>query len=175
MIDEDQAQQNQIQNQFKAFDLKFNNHNHDGRNGFKVDYPNLLNVNQYGITTKINVVTALVLTLHTVPQVLVPAQGVNSCIIVEGITAKIYYNGTAYTGANNLEFRYTDSSGAKLTDDIANTFINSGNTNYAHVSGRSTYFNPTPNAPIVVLTSIANPAVGNSNIIFIVKYRVISL
>lgn len=126
-------------------------------------------------TSQVTVLSAAVLTLNTTPVTLVPAQGAGTIIIVDAIVAKEVFGTIAYTGANNLEFRYTNGSGAKVSADIAAAFINSASgTNYASVSGVATSLTPVANSPVVVSVPVANPAAGDSNIVFTVTYRVLT-
>lgn len=136
----------------------------------------------YAAVATITLTSAQILALNTTPIKLIPAPntlttagGIASVIIVEGITVKNTFNSIAYTGINNLEFRYTDGSGVKVTADIASTFINSASTAYNHVAGIITSFTPATNAPIVVVVPTANPGAGNGNLTFLIKYRIISI
>lgn len=94
--------------------------------------------------------------------------------IVIGITVRLVYSGTAYTGANALEFRYTNASGTKVTADIAAAWLNSSASAYQYVAGITTAFAPVTNAPIIVSVPTANPGAGNSPVIFTVHYRIVS-
>lgn len=134
----------------------------------------LKNVQRYFYTNEIVLTPNQIKALHTTPITLVASQLTNSFIVVEGISLKNNFNSVAFTGANNLEFRYTDASGIKVTADIANTFINSASTAYAHVAGIITAFTPVTAAPIVVTVPTANPGAGNGSIAIIIKYRVIT-
>lgn len=117
--------------------------------------------------------SAQILALNTTAVTLIPAYLI-STIIVEGITARLNFNTTAYTGANNLEFRYTGAAGAKVTADMANTFLNSSATAYSSVSGVEAVLTPVLNAPIVVVVPTANPATGNSTLDLFIKYRIVT-
>lgn len=157
-------------------------HNHDGINSIPIDPNTLINSSLYFTVREITLSSAKILALNTTPITLIPAIGssatstnLNTVIIVEGITAKIYAGSVAYTGANALEFRYTNASGVKITADIANTFINSASNNYIHVAGIITAFTPVFNSPIVVCVPTANPANGNGKIVLSIKYRIITL
>lgn len=126
-------------------------------------------------TTQVTVPTASVLLLSTTPYTLVPAPGAGKYISIEEIVAKLTFNSVAYTGANALEFRYTDGSGAKVSADIANTFINSASgTSYASVKSVVTALTPVANAAVIVRVPTADPGAGNSAIVFSVKYRVVT-
>lgn len=160
-------------------------HSHDGIGSPQVNPNDLINASLYFAVQQTVLSSTQIKSLHTTPITLVGAQGIgnvtaamiNTVLIVEGITAKIYAGSTAFTGANNLEFRYTDGSGIKVTADMANTFINTtANTiAYDHVAGIVTEFAPVAHAPIVVCVPTANPGTGNGKIIISVKYRTVSL
>ncbi len=157
-------------------------HTHNNTDSLPIDPNDLINASLYFAVRQVTLTSAQILTLHTTPVTLIPALGntssataPNTIIIVEGITAKIYAGANAYTGANNLEFRYTNASGIKVTADIANTFINSASNAYAHVAGIITTFTPVSYSPIIVCVPTADPGAGNGNIVVSVKYRVISL
>lgn len=157
-------------------------HDHDGVGSPQVDPNDLINANYYFAISQTTLSSSQIKALNTTPVTLVPAFGsmststnLNSVIIVEGITAKNYFRGTAYTGANNLEFRYTGASGTKVTADIPNTFINSASSTYNHVAGITSVFTPVINSPVVVVVPVANPATGNGQIIITVKYRIVTI
>lgn len=157
-------------------------HHHDGTDAPNIPITSIENSTLYVAVATITLTSAQIKALNTTPITLIPKignnstnVGINYVYIIEGITARLYYGGTAYTGANNLEFRYTDAAGAKVTADLPNTFINSTANTFAHVAGITTAFTPVYNAPIVVTVPVANPATGNSNITFVIKYRVVSI
>lgn len=135
---------------------------------------NLSDANFYSALRTTTLSTAQILALHSTPITLVPAQGLNTVTIVESIDARLVYKGTAYTGGNNLEFRYTNASGNKVTADMSSTFLDSSASAYDHVAGVTTELTPVANSPIVVCVPAANPAAGTSPITFVVKYRIIS-
>ena len=114
-----------------------------------------------------------ILALNGTPVTLIEAF-LNSIIIIEGITARLNFNSTAYTGANALEFRYTDASGAKVTADLSSAFLNSAATAYASVTGIEAQITPVLNAPIIIVVPTANPATGNSTLDLFIRYRVIT-
>lgn len=157
-------------------------HTQNGVDSNQVDPNNLVNSSLYFAVNRVVLSSDKIKALNTTPITLVPAVGVgtstvglNSVIIVEGITAKIYFNTTAYTGANALEFRYANASGAKVTADIPNTFINSTSNTYAHAAGIVTAFTPVPFAPIVVRVPTADPATGDGYMVISTKYRVVTI
>jgi hypothetical protein len=126
-------------------------------------------------TATVTVATGSVLTLNATPVSLIAAPGAGKAIVVDGIVAKIVFNSVAYTGGNALEFRYTNGSGAKVTADIASSFINSASgTTYASVAGVTTSLAPVVNAAVVVFVPVADPGAGNSPIVFTVRYHVVT-
>ncbi len=126
-------------------------------------------------TASVTVPTASVLTLNGTPVALVAAPGASKVILIEEITCKLVFNSVAYTGSNALEFRYTNSSGAKVTADLSSAFLNSASgTNYASVKSVVTQLTPVANAAIVVFVPSANPGAGNSDLVFQIKYRIVT-
>lgn len=149
-------------------------HTHNGTDSLQFAFGNLSDATSYRVVVQKTLTSAQILLLNTTPVTLVPALGTRSVIIVEGITARLVYYGTAYTGANNLEFRYTGAAGAKVTTDMTNTFINSSASSYNYAPAVGTELTPVANSPIVVTVPTANPATGNSTITFCITYRVVS-
>lgn len=175
---------NALRNLYQASPIPFHTHNNTDSPG--IDPANLTNASSYFALNEVVLSTADILALNTTPITIVPlpsytsgtsAASLNSIIVVEGITAKIYTGNIGYAGANNLEFRYTNGSGTKVTADMTNTFINTaaGSQAYMHVAGITTAFTPAVNAAVVAYVPVANPTGGNGSIRLIVKYRVISL
>lgn len=156
-------------------------HTHNGLDSLQIHFEDLGNAQQIAKVARVTLTPTQVKALNTTPITLVPAPmpsktaaNARTLIIVEGIEGYLAYGGTAYTGANALEFRYTDASGAKVTADISTTFLNASASAYSHVAGVVTELVPVSNAPIVVRVPTADPATGNSPITFQVKYRVVS-
>lgn len=118
---------------------------------------------------RVTLTSAQILALNSTPVTLIPAFS-QSLIIVEGITARLNFNSVAYTGANAVEFRYTDASGAKVTADMAAAFLNSSSTSYNHVAGVVTALTPVINSPLVVRVPTANPGDGDSTLDIFIKF-----
>lgn len=161
-----------------ASDSKFNvaqipAHTHTGVDSNQVNFSDLVDAQTYIGIQRTTLTSTQVLALFTTPITIVSSIK-GALILVTSIDVFIKFNTIAYTGANNLEFRYKDASGAKVTADIANTFINSASTAYAHVAGVTTALTPVINTPIVVTVPTANPATGNSPMTVIVKYYISS-
>lgn len=160
-------------------------HTHNGTDAVQFPTANLADYQNYLAYQTTTLSAAQVKALKTTPIVLVQAPvranlggsgfvTPKSFTIVVGISARLVYGGTAYTGANNLEFRYTDGSGAKVTADIGSTWLDSSASAYQYVAGVTTALTPVANATIVVCVPTANPAAGTSPITFTVHYRVVS-
>jgi hypothetical protein len=126
-------------------------------------------------TITVTVPTASVLTLNTTPYTLISAPGAGKITLIDEITCKLVFNSVAYTGSNAIELRYTNGSGAKVTADLSSAFLNSASgTNYATVKSVVTQLTPVANAAIVVFVPTANPGAGNSDLVFSIKYRVVT-
>lgn len=181
-IIQDEIAQNANRNVYNTSPIPL--HSHNGTDSVRVNPNDLINSQLYFAEKTTVLSSTNILSLFTTPITLVSPFGagsnattiINSVIIVEGISAKISAGSAAYAGANNLEFRYTNASGAKVTADIPNTFINTtaNTTAWAHVAGITTAFTPVYNSPIIVCVPTANPTTGNGSISISVKYRVIS-
>lgn len=150
-------------------------HTHNDVDAPALPFTNIQNYKNYRAFNRVVVPTGQILALHATPITIVPAQGSGNVIRVEGIMAKFKYptsGGVAYTGSNNLEFRYTDGSGAKVTTDMSYTFLNGTADAYDYAPAVTAEFTPVENAPIVVTVPSANPAAGNGYLILTVTYYV---
>lgn len=156
-------------------------HIHNNIDSPQIHFSDLGDASQYAKLNRITLTPTQVKALFTTPITIVPvsfpamtAATARIVTIVEGITAYLAYGGTAYAGANALEFRYTDASGAKVTADISTTFLNAAANAYSSVAGVVTELVPVSNAPIVVRVPTANPTLGTSPITLVVKYRLVA-
>lgn len=113
--------------------------------------------------------------LYTTPQVLVPAPGSGKCNVVVEIFAKHNFTTTAFAGSNNLEFRYTSSSGAKVSADINASFLLATANALRSVKGVTTELTPVENAPIVADVPTADPTQGLGSVTVQVYYRTITI
>ena len=109
--------------------------------------------------------------LHTTPIALVAAGGSGVITVVQSIVFASTFVSAAYTGANNLEFRYTNGAGAKVTADIAAAILNfASGTQYNSVAGVTTALVPVANAAVVVCVPVADPGAGDSPVTFTCVY-----
>lgn len=153
-------------------------HTHNGSDSLPVQFASLDNVSQHSVVTRVTLTPTQVKALFTTPIALVPQPGPLSVLIVEGITCRLTYAGTAYTGTHNLEFHYTDGTGQQVTDSVPAAFINSAASAFYYAPATSTSFVPVAgnsgtNGRIVAFVNTANPATGNSQITISVKYHIV--
>ncbi len=128
------------------------------------------------LQVSVTLTAAQVKALFTTPISLVAALGGGVVGLVHRISFGSTFVSVAYAGANALEFRYTDASGAKVTADIAAATLNfASGTKRATVAGVTTELAPVANAAIVVCVPTANPTAGDSPITFIVQYMGVTI
>lgn len=136
------------------------------------DTPCLVDENGFDYVTKrvITLTSAQILALNTTPIQLVEAHGAGTVVVINKLLAKLVYGSAAYTGANALEIRYTDGSGAKATADLPTSFLNAtANAYYKAIEASAA---PVENAKVVAVVPTANPGAGNSPIIIEIEYAV---
>ncbi|HEX4775082.1 MAG TPA: hypothetical protein VH234_06215 [Candidatus Saccharimonadales bacterium] len=122
--------------------------------------------------TRVTLTSAQILALHGTPITLVAAPPAGKVISVDEIVGKLTFKSTQYTGANAVEFRYTDGSGAKVTGDAASAWLDGSVTAYVKTIAAAV----TPiNAAVVAAVPSANPAAGDSTVTFDVLYRIVTL
>lgn len=166
-------QQGQIANQvFEQFKVGY--HIHNGIDAPTIPTSSISKLNSLVTSTTVTLTSSQILALHGTPITLIPAQGANTIIVVTGIAAFLRFNSAAYVGTNNLEFRYTNGSGAKVTADMSSTFLNSSSNAYDLAPAVSTELTPVANSSIVVSVPTANPTTGNSQITFTIHYYVVT-
>lgn len=115
--------------------------------------------------------------LHTTPRTLIAAPGAGKVIIIDKIITKLVFASTAFAGANAIETRYTDGSGAKVAADIPAAYLNSnGAGTYVECApGVATAFAPVANAPVVAAVPVADPTNGDSPLVFQIYYKIVTL
>lgn len=122
--------------------------------------------------------SAQILDLHDTPVALVAAPGAGKLTIVDEVVLKMTFATAAYTGANALEIRYTDGSGAKVTADLpaSTAFLNvASGSAYGSVKGVATALVPVANAAIVAVVPVADPAAGGGTITGFIRYHTVTL
>lgn len=130
--------------------------------------------------TLTTIATASVLTLNTVPVVLVAAPGSGMAIFVDDIVASYVYNTTTYAcNASGASLFYkSDGSGQALGITLTQAFIQSSSgTNFSHVRGNSTAITDATaamaNQPVVIKAATSDPTTGNGAIKIFTRYRVL--
>jgi len=115
-------------------------------------------------------------TMHTTPVSLVAAGGSGTVQLVSRITFSAVFSSVAYAGTGNIEFRYNNATGAKVTTDIAAATLQfTTGSKYSVVVAVTTELTPVANAPIVAYISGSNPTSGDSPITFSVEYLTLSV
>lgn len=123
----------------------------------------------------VTLTAAQVKALFTTPITLIAAPGSGKVILVNRVTFVSTFVTTAYAGANNLEFRYTNAAGSKVSADIAAATLNfASGTKFSTVAGVTTELIPIANAIIVVCIPTADPTLGDSPVTINVDYTVVS-
>lgn len=117
--------------------------------------------------------SASVLTLYSVPVVLINPPGAGKFLSIEGADALITYNTTAYDAASSkLYLGYTSGGGYVLS--WTNAFIESGDDRFVRglfQNNHDVFVNDSLQAYI----DAADPTLGDSTITFYIKYRIITL
>lgn len=156
------------QSQYRGSSIQ--KHTHNNLDSPPVNYSDLKNVRNYLASNSITLNQANVGLLHTVPFVLVKDPGIQSVIIVHSVTARLSYGSNQYTGSNNIEIRYKDGSGTKVTVDIPFAFVNSSSSAWAHAPAVTAEFTPAAggggvNGQIVAVMPTSNiTLIGGSNL-----------
>lgn len=122
---------------------------------------------------RVTLTAAQVKALNTTPITLVAAPGAGMYVSVIEVLATLNYGTTQFTGANNVELRYTNGSGAKVTGDLASSWLNGSAT--AAVKAIAAAVTPVANAAVVAAVPVANPGAGDSTVSVDIYYRVVKL
>jgi hypothetical protein len=113
--------------------------------------------------------------LYTTPIAIVTAPGALKVAAIVEVFAKYTFGTTAYTGSNNLEFRYGSAGGAKVSADIDAAFLLAASgTNYRSVKGVVTELTPLANSAVYIAVPSGNPAQGLGTMQVKVYYRTVT-
>lgn len=116
-------------------------------------------------------------TLNATPVSVVPAPGAGFFVEVDSVRVMLDYNSAAYDGVagsgEDLSFKYTNASGAKVTGDIAGSGFGDATSDQQRLV-RGVAVTPVSNAAIVahILSAEWYAAAGNSPLLVEVFYRV---
>jgi 3-oxoacyl-ACP reductase-like protein len=124
---------------------------------------------------RVSLTSAQILALNATPVSLIPAPGAGKYISVDEIIGKVNSTGqTQYTGANAIEFRYTNGSGVKVTGDLAAAWLNSATTRVDKAVGVAVT-TAVANAAVVVVVPTADPGAGTGTVDLDILYRVVTI
>lgn len=123
--------------------------------------------------TKVTLTAAQIKALNSTPVTLVPAPGAGKVVSIVEINGYLNYGTTQYTGNNNVELRYTDGSGAKVTGDLAYAWLLGAAS--AAVKAVAAAVTPVVNAAVVAAVPSANPTAGDSTVTLEIFYRIVTL
>ena len=120
----------------------------------------------------ITLTSAQVLALNATPVTVIPAPATGKFIDVSSYNFRVNFNSVQYTGANNIEMRFTNGSGTKVGSDIPAASLNAASTAASYYQGTDAAGAITLNAPVVLSVPTANPAAGNSTVTIEIFYSV---
>lgn len=125
-------------------------------------------------TNVIPVTSANLLAIRTTPLAIVATPASGKCNILDNISFKMVTTATQYTSGGALEFRYTGTSGTKVTADIAAAVVTTtAGTSFTNVRGIEASLTGTVDAPIVMTAASADFATGTGTGLLVVQYHII--
>lgn len=124
----------------------------------------------------VTITRAEILALNTTPKTIVPAAGAGLAVVVDSIQMFNDYNTVAFAFSGDLEFRYTDGSGAKAAESAPEVAFCEASADAYYLS-RGANTSPVVNAPVVAYAATADPTapVANGEFKARVYYRVMPL
>ena len=126
-------------------------------------------------TTQVSLTATQIKALNATPVTLIAAAGAGTVIAVRGVTLKMVTTATGYANGGALEFRYTDTAGAKVTADIAVGVVTAGaGTSYTSVAGVTTSLTNVANAPIVIDNATAPFITGTGTAVVTIAYQILT-
>lgn len=123
---------------------------------------------------EVTITTAEVLALNTTEKTLVSAPWAGKAIIVDKIITSVDYNSAAYATNTDMEFRYTDKTGTKVSADIT-SLLDATADKVVTAWGIEAQLVPVVNAPVVANVATGDPVTGDSDVKVTVVYRVVSI
>lgn len=139
------------------------------------------NKNRIFHESKTTIANAACRTLNATPVVVIPAPGIGKAIADVWIHAKYIYATAAFdaVGANDdLSFKFTDGSGAKVCGDIETVgWVDQTSSAWRCTGPVVTTMTPVENAPVVahVLTGEWYSAAGGGSLVISATYRIVDL
>lgn len=135
-----------------------------------VGTPTAVDFESVDLNATITLTSAQILALHTTPITAIAAVTGKS-IVVDSYTFKLNFGTIAYTGANNVEYRYTNGSGTKVAADTPSAVLDSSvSEGYAGIGAAGIL---SVNAPVVLAVPTANPAAGDGTATVTIRYRLV--
>ena len=120
-------------------------------------------------------------TLNATPVEIIPAPGAGKAIVNVGVVAKYVYATAAFdsVGAgDDLAFKYTDASGAKVCGDIETVgWLDQTSSAWRATGPVVTTMTPVENAAVVahVLSGEVYGAAGGGSLVIRAQYRIVDL
>jgi hypothetical protein len=125
-------------------------------------------------TNVIPITSANLLAIRTTPVTIVAAPSSGKCNIVDNISFKMVTTATQYASGGALEFRYTGTSGTKVTADVAAAVVTTtAGTSFTNVRGIEASLTGTVDAIVVVTAAAADFTTGTGTGVLTVQYHVV--
>lgn len=129
-------------------------------------------------TVKLVIPSSSVLTLNSIPLLVVPSPGAGKAIEVIKFTAKMDFNSSAYTnGLGNAIMELIVDTAPASQALLSSSFLNSAESIFrgvAPVTGNGTT-NMVENRPLLVSIQSGNPADGDSDVTIYVSYKILEI